>query len=894
MPSPLQLSAQVLQSLPHWLAHPDQVLPEALARLDPDAPWHALVQPVQALPPGAPALALPLLSTERQTAPAALAGGAWSAAAAASAQLSLSRLDRPLRDDGRVPIELAVRLDLQAQAGGHAAASVLAVAADAAWTQRLVLRWQQALDPAVPLGAALVDLLAHGAWPQDLAGLVACAQDPHWLGLQLAWDGQAQLGLQLRSTWDAVGWQLALDGASARLGLSLGLAGTLRAERDTQWQLSVTPQTADDGTPLLAVDLHDLRTRQRDAALTLSASADLSDLAAQAEQALQRASGAVEAALLDRLVRPGQAVVARLEALVAQAVDGPPAALAQVRDDLAQALDQALPELLADQALDAARLPPLLQALLQRLPVPAARLPALVEGAAALAQAQLQDALQALSTAWQAHSAPLRDTFLARLGALGAQFDPLPEAADAAQALALAREALQRYAAQRQRLQTALQQAQRQRLALTLAGRWQQQRADEAMVSLRLALHTPPSAAEQQLQAALCSGRLARLGPLLEAARADGSLQDAQGWLQASAQSLSEQRVSLDLPDGQIGSQSRWSRSLQIRTALGSGELIGGRAEAEVETAIAHRWKQRSARLGVQLALLTDAPGGALRLAVALDGGFVAEREGRATRQRVQALLDDLAQAGVVPRRDLGHWLGLSPAELDSADWRDLRLAWPLHLTPAQWQRFADQPPQAVDRVSLAALLPIFARRYARDALFSDDPVADLCDLAGGPDDEALLAWLRRFPERYVDRARVATEAPRVNIVATHSGGLADRGTRQYLIAQRLAATVLAPSRLQALARQAQQALDGLPAPLDPAAARAALDPLLQRMQQVLAPVALASETWLAIGLGGAADEPVAWPLVGFAAAMAPLAGLPVPPGFLPVLQWGEQTQVLA
>lgn len=889
MPSPLQLAPDVLQTLQRWLARPADALPAALSALDADAHWAALVQPVSALQAGAAPLALPLLSAERQTTPAAVAGGAWSAALAAGAQLGLARLAGEPRADGRVPIELSVALDLQVQAGGQAAAASVDGGAELAWSQRVTLLWQQAVDPAQPLLQALAGMVEHLVWPQDLEALATRAQDPHWLGLQLLWEGQAQLGLRVRSQWNAVGWQVALDGEDARIGLSLGLAGELQAQRDTLWQLTAAPERTDDGALTLAVALHDLRTRTRGAALTLSASADVAELAAQAERVLQRASGAIETALLDPLVRPGQAVAATLATLADEAVDGTPGEgtdwAAQLGDQLAQALDQALPELLAPAAVD----PAWLQPLLQRLPLPPARCQALAARAAAAAQAQLQLSLQALLPALMERSAPLREAFVARLGALGAQFDPLPELPDAATALQAARAALQRYAEQRQRLQQALQQAQRQRLALTLAGRWQGQRGDEAMVSLRYTLQAPPSAATQRLHQALCSGRLARLGPLLDQARADGGLLDAQGWLQATEQSLSEQRVTLDLPEGQIGGHTRWSRSLQIRTALGSGELIGARAEAEVETAIAHRWKQRSARLGVQLALLDDAAGGAPRLAAALDGGFVAEREGRASRARVQALLDDLAQASGAPRRDLTHWLGLSAAELDALDWRSLRLALPVLLSVAQWQAFADHDAAQIDQTALAVALPIFARRFQDDALFaSDDPVTTLRGLAGG-DGPALLAWLRRFPERYVDRARVAGEAPRVGIDARHSGGLADRGTRLYLVAQRLAGTVLAPSRLQALARQAQQALDGLPAPLDPAAARTALDPLLHRMQQALAPVALASETWLAVGLGGAADEPLAWPLVSFATTMARLAGLPVPPGFVPVLQWGDR-----
>ncbi|MBQ0959892.1 hypothetical protein KAK06_13145 [Ideonella sp. 4Y11] len=895
MTSLIRLDPGILETLQRWRAQPDQVLPAALAALDDQLPWAAVLQPVGHLAPGAAPLALPLLQTDHTTDWTGAAGAQARASLAADARLGVARLaDLP---DGRATIALSLLLALQTQADADTRAAWVSLGADAALTQRLSVHWQQAVDPTQSLLEALRDTAASLAWPHDLSALLALARQGHWQGLQLQWEGQARLGLQLRSQWDAVGWSVALDGQDARVGLSLGLAADWRAQRDSLWQLTLAPGHGDDGTPLLALALHDRGTRTQEAALTLAASANVAELAAQAERALQRASGAVDSALLDTLTRPGQAAADALATLADEAFDGPLAEraawVAHWREQLSQALDEALPDLLMPESADPAWWPRLLQG----LPLPAAqraawgdRLAPLARRAEAAARSRLQQSLQALLPALQGAG---RQAVLDRLGALGAQFDALPDALDSASALQAARHALQRYAAQRQQLQQALQQAQRQRLALTVAGQWQQQRSDEAMVALHYALQAPPSAATQQLHQALCSGQLQRVGPLLEQAGADGGVRSASGWLQATAQTLAEQRLSLDLPDSPIGSHTHWSRHLQIRSALGSGELIGAQAEAAVETAISHRWKQRSARLGVQLALLPPAQGGVPRLAASLDGGFIAAHEGRASRERVQALLDDLALAHGAPRRSLGDWLGLDPAALDSADWRGLSLAWPLHLTPAQWQHFAEQPAEAVDRTALAALLPVFARRYTADALFSDDPVADLRDLAGGADDHALLAWLRRFPERYVDRYSVAAVARNVNIAAAHSGGVADRGTRQYLIAQRLAATVLAPSRLQALARQAQQALDSLPAPLAPAAARAALDPLLQRMQQALAPVALASETWLAIGLGGAPDEPVAWPLVGFATAMARLAALPVPPGFVPVLQWGEQARAL-
>lgn len=124
--------------------------------------------------------------------------------------------------------------------------------------------------------------------------------------------------------------------------------------------------------------------------------------------------------------------------------------------------------------------------------------------------------------------------------------------------------------------------------------------------------------------------------------------------------------------------------------------------------------------------------------------------------------------------------------------------------------------------MSLEVALSLFDRRYRPDSLFSNNPVADLAGYAAayfdarGEPNIGLLAYLKRFPSRWVGRFSAASEAIKLAIPAVESGGPLDRGGRIFMALQRLSATVQAPGRLQVLARQAAERARNAPAPVDP------------------------------------------------------------------------------
>jgi hypothetical protein len=330
---------------------------------------------------------------------------------------------------------------------------------------------------------------------------------------------------------------------------------------------------------------------------------------------------------------------------------------------------------------------------------------------------------------------------------------------------------------------------------------------------------------------------------------------------------------------------------------LVTGNLLAARGSLSTESAIFNPWLNRKAALGVQVEVLAGESGG-LEASATLSGAFAAVKEKHATRDKVQALLDDYAESLGMKPTDVRLMLAEPGGPAAKAFWRGLTLSIPVGLNTAQWGLFTSRDPAQVDRSALATALPLFARRYANDSLFQNGgPIAELRGFASKALEKEvigeadLLAYFERFPQRYVGILQAPSFANDLGIDAT-SSGVSDPGTRRFLIVHRLARTVVAPGRLQALARRVGATVAASATPVNPARLRRDLDDVLKAMQEVLAPVALVSETWLGKGLGGADDEPVSWPFVSFVTTMARLGGLAVPPGFVPVAQTGDAPPV--
>ncbi|HEY9102323.1 hypothetical protein, partial [Chitinimonas sp.] len=401
-----------------------------------------------------------------------------------------------------------------------------------------------------------------------------------------------------------------------------------------------------------------------------------------------------------------------------------------------------------------------------------------------------------------------------------------------------------------------------------------------------------------RLFAALCSGQLLTLGALAQAAVSVGAVVDAKGWLLSTASTLSEQRLSLNFFGIQFANTQTWLNTVSVKTDLVTGNLLAATAASTGGTGIVNPWKNRTAKLGVQLALAGD-EGAPRQLAATLNGAFTANRE-NTDRETVQDLLDAYADAVGTKRNDIGLLLDIpSPSDSDGLRrfWKSLTIAVPVALDAQQWAAFASLGKADIERVSLEIALAQFQRAYKADSLFSKDPVGDLREQilavtnASKADNDAILGYLKLFPENIVTGDLAVSAAEAVGITA-RDNDIADRGMRRFKAYHRLSATVQAPLRLRTLATQASDQIKALPEQPDPDAVRKQLEPILAKMQAALSPVALVSETWLGIGVLGAKDQPVSWPYASFITTMAKLAGLPVPPGFVPIAQVGDKPAV--
>lgn len=926
----LSLQPKTLELLNALAKNPASALPAALHALDPDGPWDMLTQrlgseqlKVQA---GKAEMSLPLFDKSVSKTGASSSQWGWSASVDLNAELSMDLLAaedldelgiRP--DDGQTLVAYGAQLAF----GGSVGAKTSAVAwgragASASGRRSTGVRWFVQARNGDMLLQALETAQRHFVTPDDLGAMLQLANRTDWFGMELALQGEAQLALDVKAQAAGTGWTFSIDGEQTSVGLSAGLDASFSARRDSNWVLRATAvPLAEDGARLgLRVALHDVRQREQQTVVTFSAGADFSAVTASAERFLRAAWPELDSDLLDRLTRPGTAVRGKLSALIEASLDGPLKAVAelltgggdsdalkkQVVDKLTGALADVLDGALVDIKGGKADLNQALAAWLNHVLGPAADALTVDDDLRAAIAKALEDATRGLEQAIASLKSKLVgktqdavDALLKPLGELGAQFDGALDQLDDDAAVKAIRSALARYGDLRSKLLAKLTDATRQKVMLTLSGEWKRETRDEAVVEV---LFVPPKngqllAAEAEwLYHAICGGRLLALPQLVAAAQRVGAIAAAEGWVLSSAKTLSNQRANLNFFGIQIGSTTSWLREVGVKVDLVTGDLLAAKGSLSVETAIANPWMNRKARLGVLLEV-TGGKGVPPVLAASLNGAFAAIAGDFANRDKVQDLLDTYARSTGSPRTDVERMIDVPSGAAGKKFWKELTLSIPVSLDMGQWQTFVGRSGEEIDSVALEVALSLFARRYRPDSLFSNDPVADLAGYASayfdarGEKNAGILAYLQQFPSRWVGRFSAPSEARRLEIPATDAGGLADRGTRVFMALQRLSAVVQAPRRLQTLARLSADCVRNAPAPRDPQALRHALDDVLHKMQQALSPVALVSETWLGIGVGGALDEPVSWPFTSFITTMARLSGMPVPPGFVPVAQVG-------
>ncbi len=929
--SVLNLQPKTLELLLALAKDPSSALPAALLALDPDGPWDLLTQRLGSeqvkIHANKAELSLPLLDKSASKTDALSSKWAWSASVNLNARLAMDLLAKEdlvelgiQPDTGQTLVAYGASLAFGGSLGAKTSTMAWgSVGASAGGKRSTGVRWFVQARQGDMLLQALNSAQAHFVSPDDLLAMLRLANRTDWFGLEMALRGEAQLAMDVKAKAAGTGWTFSIDGEQSSVGLSAGLDASFSARRESDWVLRATAvPLADGGSRLgLRVSLHDLRQRQQQAAVSFSAGADFSAVTASAERVLRAAWPELDSDLLDALARPGTALGGKLTSLIQGKLDGPLKDLAtlltggggedalekQLLDKLTGGLGDVLDGALADISAGKADVNRALADWLKRVVGSAAdaltaddQLKAVVADALNQATKGLEDAITSLKNKIVGQSQDKVDALLKTLGELGAQFDSALDRVDDNAASLAIRAAITRYGDLRSKLLAKLTDATRQKVMFTLSGEWKRNTRDEAVVEV---IFVPPKPGQalapeaELLYHAICGGRLLALPQLVAAAQLAGAIGSAQGWLLSTAKTLSTQRANLNFFGIQISSSTSWLREVGVKLDLVTGDLLLAKGSLSVEASIANPWMNRKARLGVLLELaggknVTPA------LAASLNGAFAAIAGDFASREKVQDLLDTYARSTGSQRVDVERMLDVPTGGAGKKFWKELTLSIPVNLDVSQWQVFAERDIGEIDAVSLEVALKLFDRRYRPDSLFSNDPVADLAGYAAayfdarGEPNAGLLAYLKRFPQGWVGRFSASSEAIKLEIPAFVSGGPLDRGGRIFMALQRLSATVQAPGRLQVLARQAAERVRSAPAPVDPQELRQSLDDILQKMQQALSPVALVSETWLGIGVGGEEDEPVSWPFTSFITTMARLSGMPVPPGFVPVAQVGQ------
>lgn len=904
----LQLAPALIARLKTW--NFSTALPDALKALGAERHWQLLLTPLGQLPQEPePEVALPLLD-RTGTAQTTEFGWDWGATAGASAVVTVDVLDEALREqlnihpgDGRLALSVGADLALTAGLTGQQAISTWGQAS-AAFSAAAGARLHWYFSDAT--STLLVDAVAASTrfWrlPNDYTGLMALAPSPDFWGLRLDLTGtlDAQLSAGARQGWS--GWTYGLDGDRAEIGLSVGVDAHVKFARTADVSLHVRPEQRHDRWGL-KVELEVLDARSDAFALTLAASLDLSALAASAERALRAAWPAVDPAALTALTQPGTALGQRLAQIAAdQLGDEDVRALAlialgqadagatqarwvsQLTQPLTAVLDGALTGLVDGTADADALLAVWLDRLLGQRPL-ADELKAPLRQAAtdALAQAtqQWQQRVAALETALTGKTGAALDAVLAPLGALGDKIGQELKRLNGAVPEAVTH-ALGAYGQARERLLAALSDAKKAKLSLTLATQIQRSQSRGIAVAGWFSGQGDQAAA-QALYQSLCSGRIALLGELVDAAQAGHAFELDEGWLTSAAKAIETQSATLTLFGAALTDTRVSLVDMEFKADLW-GRLIAAKALAQVDARTLNPWLARTAMLGVSAGLtLAD---GVRRVEVALDGAFTA-RGRQVDKGFVQALVDGYAaRVGVRPPRDVGALLG-EPAtpEQRAAFWRGLTVAVPVRLGPADWLKFEAQPRAAVMaaflRHGLAALDDVYAGMKGFTATSPGEALREKADefFQGDSAVGRMVAYLDLYEARYVaPRAPGIEYATRLGFDGVKdSSGVTEINLR-FCVFHRFAGVLRAAAALHGSAAAVRQALQDAPDGELPTATRARVERPLRDIREALEAVTVASQTLTGLG------EALAWPFATFLLAMAELTGQ-LPPGFLMVAE---------
>lgn len=917
----LQLNPALINTLARWSADPGAALPDLLAKAGASQTWQLLATPISGLrlnEGDEPEITVALLDKTGKHR-ATQGGWTWNSSASASAALTIDVLDDEqakslgmVAAEGHAIVRYAAGLDLGAKTSGQrplgAWGSAGASASLGAGSQ---MAWYVQAPRTQLLFMALQEATAYTRLPNELEALLALAGERSFWGLSLNLSGELAASFQAQVQAASTGWTYGLDGERVAIGLAVrgGLSGSLAVKGGMR--LEVRPEQ----NPItrawgLRVELHTTRSRSGSLAAEVGAALDLSALAQNAEKVLRAALPEVDAERLNRLTLPGTALGEHLQQAITRHV--PQDLLAQaaqlllgqgdetaLREAVLAPLATRIGDFVDTQAAAVAQQQTVAEeavsAWLQRLFGTGTATRALREAlqqatqeALAEASGRMKGELETLAERVQGQTGAAVDAVLRPLGALGQEVAAALQALDTNAASKAVREGVARYHAKREKLLSALGDAAKAKIGATLALKVAWSRGGTLAFSARFMPSTELAAAHRLYQA-VCSGRIALPGELIDAAAAEGSVEDASGWLTETAKLIRSGSLELNLFGADFSAGASRLLDMAFKTDAW-GRLVAAKTLAEAESHIRNRWLQRRAALSFSAQWASeDAGSGTLETALA--GAYTAGGR-RTTRRWVQSVADHHAVlVGGRMGADVAALLD-APADSDVAQakafWQSVTVGLTMDFSGEAWERFMARPADEVKAAFLRHTLRCMDREYADKTGFErSTPSAELLllaqDVLGVPGGGGLDAWRLAYLDRFSTRPAARTTSgdwERVGMGAmTVSGGLSARSSMhvRYVVFHRLAAVVRSAARLQTLAGELPATLTQAPAGTPPAALRRQVERPLRGMADALALFAVASTTLSGLGLLGAEDDGVHWTLHGFALAMAELCETSVP-----------------
>ncbi len=833
-------------------------------------------------------------------------GLVWKLSAAAGAGVEIDVLDagqldklgiKP-KDEKRLVVAYAITGGLGASASGNHPAPVWQIGIAASATLDTRCEWYVAAPDSERLGRAFLSALPLMPAPMNLPALLDVADHPDFWGCTTKIEGALQAGFTAKASWSLSGTSVGFDGKQAAFGLSLGVNGHASFALGGKFRLRCMPARQDNGTFKLRVSLDQLDTKEKSLGLELAFGADFSALARSAEAYLRSRTPEVNTDLLDKLTNPAASISKELEAALRKLLGdtgltdlvplfagsgSKDKAVAALAAELVGPLTDKLDILSADLQNNPAAAKQLAEQLLAGLlgKVPAtnaasAKVLAFVQDAIGQVLGKLDEGVQELATKLSGTAGNAAEKVLAPLAAFGEQVaeavGDLSDAISKQKAVKAIRKALTLYGELRSKVLSVLGDAQRAKITATLGIAMQESRSRHVVFEADFEPVADLAPAERLFQA-LWSGDLRQFSPLIEAATASGSVTNVSGWLELAAKRVVKESFTLNAFGFAFSNTLLRTSDLVLRSDL-SGNLLAlnGNAGATVKTH--NPWVSREASLGINVKL-ADAGTPQARAAIEFAGAFSASG-----KNLDEDLFNDLQRSVALLTRnevplDLRRLVG-TPDPSDETGfknvWNDATFMLPMSMTADEFSGLARAGDTTARLTILRWALAAMDRSLPGTNIFREDepPPSELFrgstnEVIGSTSDAAQLAYLDVYPKRALRWTELARHSEKYGFGVVKIGGTASpaiSAQRKLVQFHRLARAVNAFADL----RRACHNLDAELARASTTSSEVVFERCFKHLREAsdsLSLFAIASETLVGN------REPVSWPLVAFACALA-------------------------